>query len=71
MLPLSVLNSLGRGRSLLRPVTERGSNEALRAPLFAEGRTRRGGSRLPARESFRSSVTEGGTLNHQLRLTLI
>ena len=49
--------------STLNSVKERGSNGALRSHLFAKGRTRRGGSRR--------SFTEGGTLNHQLRLTLI
>ena len=49
--------------STLNSVKERGSNGALRCHLFAKERTRRGGSRR--------SFTEGGTLNHQLRLTLI
>ena len=58
MLLLSVLDFLGRGRSLLRPVKERGSNGALRSHLLAKGRTRRGGSRR--------SLSEGGTINYQL-----
>jgi hypothetical protein len=49
--------------SVLNSVKERGSNGALRSHLLAKGRTSRGRSR--------HSFTEGGTVNHQLRLTLI